>query len=73
MGARGPAQPKLFTYMRYNAELSREGLNELGLTNIKPEDVQALDSVDHIVELQEVGRAVADRDVRIEHFAKFLS
>jgi len=73
MGARGPAQPKLFTYMRYNAELSREGLNELGLTNIRPEDVQALDSVDHIVELQEVGRAVAEKYVKAEHFAKFLS
>jgi hypothetical protein len=45
----------------------------LKLPHIQPEDVQALDSVDHIVELQEVGRAVAARDVRIEHFAKFLS
>lgn len=69
----GPTQSKLFTYMRYNAELSRTGLDELGLPHIKPEDVQALDSVKHIAQLQEVGRKVADRDVKIEHFAKFLS
>jgi patatin-like phospholipase/acyl hydrolase len=70
---KGPTQSKLFTYMRYNAELSRAGLDELKLPHIQPEDVQALDSVDHIVELQEVGRAVAERYVKAEHFAKFLS
>ena len=70
---KGPTQSKLFTYMRYNAELSRAGLDELGLMHIVPEDVQALDSVEHIPELQEVGRAVAERYVEAEHFAKFLS
>ena len=73
IGKRGPSQSKLFTYMRYNAELSRAGLDGLGLKHIAPEDVQALDSVEHISELQEVGRAVAERDVKAEHFAKFLS
>ena len=28
--------PKLFTYARYNAELSREGLDALGLEHINP-------------------------------------
>ena len=73
IGKKGPVHPKLFTYMRYNAELSKAGLASLGLEHIKPEDVQALDSVEHIPQLQEVGRAVAARDVKIEHFAKFLS
>jgi len=73
IGKKGPTKSKLFTYMRYNAELSREGLDQLGLTHIRPEDVQALDSVDHIGQLQDVGRAVAKRDVDIKHFAKFLS
>lgn len=72
IGKKGPTDSKLFTYMRYNAELSYAGLAELGLEHIKPENVQALDSVEHIRELQEVGQAVADRDVKIEHFAKFL-
>jgi patatin-like phospholipase/acyl hydrolase len=67
----GPVNPKLFTYMRYNADLSRDGLDALGLPNIEPRSVQQMDSVDHIPELQEVGRAVA-RQVNIEHFEGFL-
>ena len=62
--------PKLFTYARYNAELSREGLNALGLPDIKPADVQQMDSVDHIAEMQQVGRAVA-KVVTTDHFAAF--
>jgi tRNA U34 5-methylaminomethyl-2-thiouridine-forming methyltransferase MnmC len=54
--------------MRYNAELSYEGLAALELSHINPEEVQKLDSVDHIEELQEVGRAVA-KQVNIAHFA----
>jgi len=62
---------KLFTYMRYNAELTKEGLKKLNLSHIKPEDVQKLDSVDHIKELQEVGKAVA-KQVNMEHFQGFI-
>jgi hypothetical protein len=51
-GKAGPATPKLFTYMRYNAEPSGLGLVQLGLSHIRPEDVEALDSVEHIAELQ---------------------
>lgn len=61
-----------FTYMRYNADLSRKGLDALGLTDIKPADVQQMDSVDHIGELGRVGEAVARRDVNIRHFSGFL-
>jgi hypothetical protein len=60
IGKKGPTQPKLFTYLRYNAELSRNGLDALGLTNIEPKNVQQLDSVDFVPDLQRVGRAVAD-------------
>ena len=67
----GPVTPKLFTYMRYNADLTREGLNTLGLPNIDPSKVQKLDSVDHIGDLQDVGRAVA-KHVNMDHFAGFL-
>jgi hypothetical protein len=58
--------------MRYNAELTREGLTALGLPHIVPEHVQQMDSVDHIAELQEVGKAVAKHKVKKEHFAGFL-
>jgi patatin-like phospholipase/acyl hydrolase len=67
----GPASPKLFTYMRYNADLSREGLDALGLPHIQPSNVQQMDSVTYIPELQEVGREVA-KEVNIDHFAGFL-
>ena len=66
-----PNAPKLFTYARYNAELSREGLDALGLDHINPRHVQQIDSVDHIGEMQEVGRALAQQKVKTEHFAAF--
>lgn len=66
-----PVTSMLFTYVRYNAELSRKGLDELGLTGIKPEDVQKLDSVENIKELQAVGQAVAKKVTRA-HFSKFI-
>jgi patatin-like phospholipase/acyl hydrolase len=66
-----PGVAKLFTYLRYNAELSREGLDALGLPHIDPAHVQRLDSVEHVGRMQEVGRAVARLKVRPEHFANF--
>jgi hypothetical protein len=63
--------PKLFTYVRYNAELSREGLDALGLPTIVPAHVQQMDSVEHIGEMQEVGKAVAAQRVKAAHLADF--
>jgi hypothetical protein len=40
------------------------------LPDIKPEDVQQLDSVEHIPQLQRVGKAVAKK-VLAEHFSGF--
>jgi patatin-like phospholipase/acyl hydrolase len=72
VGTKGPADPsRLFTYVRYNATLSAEGLNGLGLARIAPEDVASLDSVEHMKELQDVGAAVAERKVKAEHFTGF--
>lgn len=68
IGKKGPVSPKLFTYVRYNIELSEEGLNYLELHHIKPKDVQKLDSVDHIEELQQVGKTLAKKKVKKEHF-----
>jgi hypothetical protein len=64
--------PKLFSYARYNAELTPDGLKELGLPKIQPKHVQKLDSIDHIAELQQVGRAVAAK-VAPDHFDGFPS
>jgi hypothetical protein len=63
---------RMFSYVRYNAELSTRGLKELGLSNIRPEDVQKMDSVTHIKDLQLVGQRVAERDVDAAHFTGFL-
>ena len=66
-----PNVPKLFTYARYNAELSREGLDALGLEHINPVHVQQMDSVDHIGEMREVGQTLAEQKVKAAHFAGF--
>jgi len=71
VGAVGPADPKLFTYMRYNAELSGRWLAEHGLGRIDPRHVQPLDSTSHMTELQEVGRAVG-AGVADAHFEGFV-
>jgi patatin-like phospholipase/acyl hydrolase len=66
-----PTPAKLFTYARYNAELSAQGLADLGLPDIQPAQVQQLDSVRHIDKLSAVGRAVA-QTVSPAHFAGFV-
>jgi predicted acylesterase/phospholipase RssA len=62
---------RAFLYVRYNAELSREGLAEMGLDAIDPEQVQRLDSVKHIADLSRVGQAVAKR-VSLAHLGGFV-
>jgi patatin-like phospholipase/acyl hydrolase len=73
IGSRGPAEPRLFSYARYNIELSRAGLVGLGLPHIEPATVQKLDSVEHMDELREVGAAAARKSVDVRsHLAGFL-
>ncbi|MGW5188112.1 patatin-like phospholipase family protein [Kribbella sp. NPDC004138] len=70
-GEPGLLKERLFTYVRYNVELTRPGLNQLGLHDVRPEDVQRLDSIAHIGALQRVGMRLA-RDVDRRHFEGFL-
>ena len=72
IGARGPVAPKLFTYLRYDADVSREGLDALGLPKVDPQHVQLMDSTQYIDEIQQVGRAVGERKVEAAHFAGFV-
>ena len=72
IGTKGPANPKLFTYLRYNAELTFKGLAELDLMHIQPEEVQKIDSVEHLDDLQRIGQAVAQKKVKIQDFATFV-
>lgn len=70
--AKGPIGPnKFFTYVRYNAELTEEGLEKMGLPGIDPKHVQQLDSIEYIKELQQVGQAVA-KQVKPEHYVQFV-
>src|SRR5579884_159819 len=71
-GARGPIPAKLFTYLRYNADLSRAGLDRLGLTDIDPRTVQPLDAVEHLDHLQRIGRRVATQ-VKLPDFGGFVT
>jgi patatin-like phospholipase/acyl hydrolase len=69
---KGPMESKLFTYVRHNVELTREGLDKLGgLDDIRPEHVQSMDSVEHLTELERIGQALAKK-VKPEYFTGFL-
>ncbi len=68
---KGPSNPKLFTYLRYNAELTQKGLDELNVKGVDPKEIQKLDAVQGIPDLQKVGRAVAKHKVKAQHFSGF--
>jgi uncharacterized protein len=73
MPSTGPLEKgqKLFTYLRYNAELTRDGLDALGCNDIAPEAVQKFDAVESIGDLRKVGGAIALRKVKPDHFSRF--
>jgi hypothetical protein len=75
VGSAGPLQrgQKLFTYVRYNAELTREGLAALGCPDIEPGTVQQMDSIDGIPDLRRVGKRVAETKVVERHFDGFAA
>jgi hypothetical protein len=59
--AHGPFAPKKFTYVRYDPQLTSEGLKALGLGHIEPSHVQVLDSVTYVDDLVAVGRAYGEK------------
>jgi len=61
-----------FLYARYNADLSRVGLDELGFKDIKSKRVQKLDSIRYIDDLRRIGKKVAE-EVKLDHFGDFIS
>ncbi|HEY2154306.1 MAG TPA: patatin-like phospholipase family protein [Isosphaeraceae bacterium] len=74
VGPLGPEAKKQFRYARYNVDLTQEGLRALGFkeSEVRSEDVIAIDSVAHIDDLVEIGARAAGRDVHIGHFDGFL-
>jgi hypothetical protein len=73
VGSEGPlpAGQKLFTYVRYNAELTTAGLAALDCIDIDPSVVQQMDSIKGIPDLRRVGNKVAEKKVSAAHFAGF--
>jgi hypothetical protein len=59
---------RAFLYGRYDPDVTRAGLNALGLHDIEPEQVQAMDAVEHIEKMRRVGRAYAERFVDMSVF-----
>lgn len=64
--------PKQFAYVRYDPDVTRHGLDELGLRNVNEAHVAVLDSVKYIGEIQRVGKAYAARNVNLAHLANFV-
>lgn len=64
--------PNLFTYVRYNPELTRSGLDGLGLADVEPATISKLDSVANIPDIQRVGTAYAARSVSLSHLEGFV-
>ena len=67
----GATDKKLFSYIRYNPALDKEGLTKLNLSHLDPKKIAELDAVDNVHMMQEVGQAVARDEVSIEHFEGF--
>jgi hypothetical protein len=64
---------KHFLYTRYNADLSIQGLKDIGLSHIDSDEVREMDSVKYIPQLREVGRAVGQNQVKVkDHFKSFI-
>ena len=60
-----------FLYVRYNADLSGEGLKNMGFSHVDAASIRKMDAVENIPVLTEIGRAAAQR-VEPEQFGFFL-
>jgi uncharacterized protein len=61
-----------FLYARYNPDVSRNGLDALGLNKVDPDHVQALDQIEYIGKMQSVGREYAAKFVDMTPFQRFV-
>jgi hypothetical protein len=73
IGSSGLVPEKRFTYLRYNTELTKTALVDIGCGHCDPARISDLAAVSAIDDLREVGRAVAAKKVKAEHFAGFLA
>jgi len=59
-----------FLYLRYEAELTRAGLDKFGLTDVDPDEVSKLDSTDGMDDLLRIGEKLSEQ-IRLEDFGSF--
>jgi Patatin-like phospholipase len=73
-GTPDPKRPERhFRYMRYDPDVSREGLNVLGLNTLDPEKVAPMDSIDAMADLLDIGQRYAKQCLNTkEHFGPFF-
>jgi len=71
VGAELGAQ-KLLTYQRITVGLTRQRLDQLGLSDVDPVKVREMDAVDQIPNLQRIGAAVAKEQVRMAALERFF-
>jgi patatin-like phospholipase/acyl hydrolase len=62
---------KLFSYVRYDPDVTPEGLSALGLPGISAKAMQEMDSVKHMPDIQRVGQEFALRHVSLDHLKDF--
>ena len=63
---------KLLTYQRITIGLSRQRLDQLGLTDVDPAKVREMDAVDQIPNMQRVGEAIAKEQVHMDRLIRFF-
>jgi hypothetical protein len=61
-----------FLYARYNPSTDAEGLKELELGSMNSDHVQQLDDVEHLDQMQRVGRAYAEKFVNMSLFEPYF-
>ncbi|MEH6457883.1 MAG: patatin-like phospholipase family protein [Cocleimonas sp.] len=71
LNMQGPTKDKLFTYMRYNTNLTAQGLEAIGITDIDPKILWEMDNTKYLDELNHVGEMAASHKVKTEHFTGF--
>ena len=72
---RGPIGPhgsvNLFTYLRYNVDLSQRGLSAMGLPSLRASVVRKIDSTANIAHLARIGEVASARDFNAAHLDGF--
>jgi hypothetical protein len=68
----GLGSQKLLTYQRITVGLTRQRLDGLGLGDVDPAKVRAMDAVDEIPNMMRVGAAVAREQVHMERLIHFF-